>query len=67
METKKKQKREAVVTSDPEAFGLPGTVLVVDPEEADELGACEETALSPEDAWDSNQDEVAEPKATRGA
>ena len=51
------KKRQAVVTTDPGAFGVPGVVLMVDPDEADDLGACEETALSPEDAWDSNSDE----------
>lgn len=51
------EKREALVTTDPKAFGVPGTILVVDPDEAEEMGACEETALSPADAWDSNSDE----------
>jgi hypothetical protein len=56
------KKRKAVVTTDPKAFGVPGAVLVVDPDEAAELGACEEPALSPEDAWDSNSDEAEGPK-----
>jgi hypothetical protein len=34
----------------------PGVIVVVDPEEAQSLGAFEETALSEEDAWESNFD-----------
>ena len=37
-------------------FGLPGVIVEVDPETAEELGAFEETALSEEDAWESNSD-----------
>jgi hypothetical protein len=51
------KKQFPLVTTDPDAFGLPGVVLVVDPDEAEDLGACPEPALSPEDAWDSNSDE----------
>ena len=46
-----------VVVTDPDAFALPGAILVLDPDEADELGACLETALGPEEAWESNSDE----------
>jgi hypothetical protein len=57
MKTSPRQ-RKPLVTPDPAGFGLPGAVLVVDPDEADELGAFPETALTPEDAWESNSDEA---------
>ena len=34
----------------------PGVMVVVDPDEAESLGAFHETALSEEDAWASNLD-----------
>ncbi len=34
----------------------PGVVLIVDPADADRLGAFEEPALSEADAWDANAD-----------
>jgi hypothetical protein len=37
-------------------FMTAGVVIVVDAEEAESLGAFEETALSEEDAWESNFD-----------
>jgi hypothetical protein len=37
-------------------FMTPGVVIVVDAEEAESLGAFEETALSEEDAWEANFD-----------
>lgn len=39
-----------------EDLDTPGIMVVVDPNEADSLGAFQETALSEEDAWDSNLD-----------
>ena len=39
-----------VVTTDERALRVPGAVVVVDPERADEMGAFQEDALSPEDA-----------------
>jgi hypothetical protein len=35
---------------------VPGVVVVVDPEDADALGAFEEDALDSETAWESNID-----------
>lgn len=37
-------------------FMTPGVVVEVDPMEAEALGAFEETALSVEDAWESQVD-----------
>ena len=45
--------RTPLLTSDPSAFGLPGVVLQVDPDDA---AAFFEDALSLEDAWTSNMD-----------
>jgi hypothetical protein len=43
-----------VISSNLEDLDTPGVMVEVDPEEADLLGAFEETALSEEDAWLSN-------------
>ena len=48
---------QPLVTSDPAAFGLAGVILDLDPDDAADLGAFPEDALSLEDAWDSNTDE----------
>jgi hypothetical protein len=45
---------EPVISSNLEDLDTPGVMVEVDPEEADLLGAFEETALSEEDAWLSN-------------
>ena len=39
-----------------EDLDTPGVLVAVDPDEAESLGAFEETALSEEDAWESNLD-----------
>ena len=49
--------REPLYTTDTDAVGEPGVVVIVEPDDADDMGAFAETALSPEDAWDSNSDE----------
>jgi hypothetical protein len=41
---------------------VPGVVVVVDPEDADVLGAFEETALDEEAAWESNIDLGGDPQ-----
>jgi hypothetical protein len=46
-----------IVTTDASAIGLRGVIVAVDPDQAVELGAQVETALTPEDAWESNSDE----------
>ena len=48
-----KKRRLRIVTEDLARIGEPGVVVVVDHDQADDLGACEETALSHADAWDS--------------
>ena len=45
-----------IISQNLDDFGLPGVIVEVDPETAEELGAFEETALSEEDAWESNSD-----------
>jgi|GEM_PF-2079487 len=45
-----------LVSFDLEDLNTPGVVVVVDPDEAASLGAFQETALSLEDAWESNLD-----------
>jgi hypothetical protein len=37
-------------------FLIPGVVIELDPDEADRLGAFEENALTPDDAWGANLD-----------
>ena len=49
----KERRRLGIVTEDLARVGDPRAVVVADPDEADELGSCEETALSVEDAWES--------------
>lgn len=46
----------AMLSDDMTDFMTPGVVIVVDAEEAESLGAFKETALSEEDAWESNFD-----------
>jgi hypothetical protein len=57
-EAMKPDSRQALLSSDGDAFGVAGVVLVVDPEDATGLGALEESALSFEDAWESNSDDA---------
>lgn len=45
---------DPIISSNLEDLDTPGVMVEVDPEEADLLGAFEETALSEEDAWLSN-------------
>ena len=50
----KKFGSEPIVSSNLEDLDTPGVIVEVDPEEADLMGAFEETALSEEAAWLSN-------------
>jgi hypothetical protein len=50
----KESRVEPIISSNLEDLDTPGVMVEVDPEEADLLGAFEETALSEEDAWLSN-------------
>lgn len=45
-----------VISRNLEDLDTPGVIVEVDPEEAEDLGAFLETALSAEDAWESNVD-----------
>ena len=48
--------RAPVLSTDFDATTVPGVFVTVDPDEAANLGAFEETALTEADAWDSNAD-----------
>lgn len=54
MSNEKESWVEPIISSNLEDLDTPGVMVEVDPEEADLLGAFEETALSEEDAWLSN-------------
>lgn len=55
MEAESKQiQHDPIVTTEMAELAIPGVVVEFDPDEAERLGAFEETALSEEDAWDSN-------------
>lgn len=45
-----------VISESLDDFMLPGVVVIVDPAEAEALGAFEETALGEADAWEANAD-----------
>lgn len=45
-----------VVSTDYADLVTPGVVIEVEPDEAEALGAFEETALTHADAWDGNAD-----------
>lgn len=49
--------QQPLTTTDPSAFGVPGVVLVVDPDDAEDLGAFPETALDAQAAWESSSDD----------
>jgi hypothetical protein len=51
---------EAMLSNDPADMMLPGIVVEMDADEAESLGAFEETALSEADAWDANTDLVSD-------
>ena len=48
--------REPVVSLDIADIAVPGVIVEVDPDMADELGAFHEDALTDADAWESNID-----------
>ncbi|WP_247882362.1 hypothetical protein [Azospirillum sp. TSA2s] len=48
--------QDAILSTSLSDFGTPGVVVEVDPDEAEALGAFEETALTEADAWESNAD-----------
>ena len=56
MINEKESQVKPIISSNLEDLDTPGVMVEVDPEEADLLGAFEETALSEEDAWLSNID-----------
>ena len=47
---------DPIVTNRLEDLLTPGVIVEVTPDEAEALGAFEETALSEADAWDANTD-----------
>jgi hypothetical protein len=49
-------KNDPVYSENIEDADVPGVVVVVDPQDADALGAFEEDALDAETAWESNID-----------
>ncbi|AWK88634.1 hypothetical protein DEW08_21065 [Azospirillum thermophilum] len=48
--------QDAILSTSLSDLGTPGVVVEVDPDEAEALGAFEETALSETDAWESQAD-----------
>ncbi|MCM8735508.1 hypothetical protein M5E06_15215 [Azospirillum sp. A1-3] len=48
--------QDAILSTSLSDFGTSGVVVEVDPDEAEALGAFEETALTEADAWESNAD-----------
>ena len=49
-------KFDPVISLDNQDFQIPGVQIELDPDEAESLGAFEETALSEADAWEANID-----------
>ncbi len=49
-------KFDPVISLDTENFQIPGVQIELDPDEAESLGAFEESALSEDDAWEANID-----------
>ena len=47
---------DPVISLDKQDFQTPGVQIELDPDEAELLGAFEETALSESDAWEANID-----------
>lgn len=47
---------QPVLSNRLEDLDIPGVMVAVDPDEAESLGAFQETALSEADAWESNLD-----------
>jgi hypothetical protein len=47
---------EAIISESLEDAAIPGVVVEVDPEEADDLGAFREDAVDDATAWDANAD-----------
>ena len=50
------RKYEPLVTTDIKKSNLPGVVVEVDNEQAENMGAFNETALTRDDAWEANID-----------
>lgn len=48
--------QDAILSTSLSDFGTPGVEVEVDPDEAEGLGAFEETALTEADAWESQAD-----------
>jgi hypothetical protein len=47
---------DPIISLNPSDFMTPGVQVELDPDEAEALGAFEETALSETDAWEANMD-----------
>jgi hypothetical protein len=45
-----------IISTDLAEFLTPGVIVEVDPDEAEDLGAFEETALTDASAWEANSD-----------
>lgn len=53
-----------VISRNEEDAGLPGVQIELTAEQAERNGAFEETAMSEEDAWESNTDLASDPNET---
>lgn len=62
-ETVEKETVEPVISQSADDANAPGVQVEYDPEEAEASGAFEETAITEQEAWESNAD-LAEPSAT---
>lgn len=56
MSQSNKPQPEPLLSSTLEDFAVPGVIVVLPPDEAERLGAFDETALSENDAWASHLD-----------
>lgn len=45
---------QPILSNNLDDLGSPGVIVIVEPEEAADLGAFQETALTEEEAWESN-------------
>lgn len=51
-----KSATDPIISLDYRNLDIPGVQIELDPDEAESLGAFEETALSEADAWEANTD-----------
>ena len=54
--TVSQQKRDPIISHSLADFLVSGAVIELTPEEAEALGACEETALDEATAWEANEE-----------